>query len=141
MEAGCVLGYTSTRAEQPPLRMADGCGMAYELSVFPQAVVPNPTAFEDSPYEHLDRMRLAPVRALQHTRTFKAQPQLAQQLGVPDRHAVLLVTRIGYLESGLAVEWTHTHCRSDYCDFVAVWPNQKRFQTHDHESPNKGLKQ
>ncbi len=101
------------------LRMADDCVMAYEVSVFPQTVVPDPTAFEGSAYEHLDRMHLAPVRALQHIRAFNAQPQLAEQLGVPDRHAVLLITRIGYLESGLAVELTHSYCRSDYYDFVA----------------------
>ena len=48
-----------------------------------------------------------------------AQPRLAEQLGIPDRQAVLFITRIGYLESGQAVELTHSYCRSDYYDFVA----------------------
>jgi DNA-binding GntR family transcriptional regulator len=33
--------------------------------------------------------------------------------------AVLFITRIGYLESGQAVELTHRIARSDYYDFVA----------------------
>jgi GntR family transcriptional regulator len=48
-----------------------------------------------------------------------AHPLLAEQLGIPERQAVLLITRIGYLESGQAVELTHSYCRSDYYDFVA----------------------
>ncbi len=101
------------------LRMADDCVMAYEVSVFPQTVVPDPMAFEGSAYEHLDRLHLAPVRALQHMRALNARPQLAAQLGVPDQHAVLLITRVAYLASGQAVELTHAYCRSDYYDFVA----------------------
>lgn len=101
------------------LRMADDCVIAYEVSVFPQTVLPDPMAFEGSAYEYLDRIHLAPVRALQHMRALNARPQLAERLGVPDQQAVLLITRVGYLASGQAVELTHSHCRSDYYDFVA----------------------
>jgi hypothetical protein len=38
---------------------------------------------------------------------------------VPEGQAVLFITRVGYLESGVAVELTHSYCRSDYYDFVA----------------------
>ncbi len=117
LSLGLAPGARVARLER--LRMADDCVVAYEVSVFPQSVVPDPAAFEGSPHEHLDRMQLAPVRALQHIRAFNAQPQLAVRLGVPDRHAVLLITRIGYLGSGLAVELTHAYCRSDYYEFVA----------------------
>ena len=60
-----------------------------------------------------------PVRALQHIRAMNASATLAGQLGVPVGQAVLFITRVGYLESGVAVELTHSYCRSDHYDFVA----------------------
>ena len=48
-----------------------------------------------------------------------AGAMLAGQLGVPEGQAVLFITRIAYLESGQAVELTHSYCRSDHYDFVA----------------------
>jgi len=93
--------------------------MAYEVSVLPQNVLPQPESVEGSLYEYLTSTHQAPVRALQHIRALNAQPRLAEQLGVPVGQAVLFITRIGYLESGQAVELTHSYCRSDYYDFVA----------------------
>ncbi|WKB51563.1 GntR family transcriptional regulator [Eleftheria terrae] len=101
------------------LRLADEAVMAYEVSVIPQAVLPNPEAVENSLYEFLARSGHAPVRALQHIRALNAQAKLADLLEVPTGQAVLFITRIGYLESGQAVELTHSYCRSDYYDFVA----------------------
>ncbi len=101
------------------LRLADDVVMAYEVSILPQSVIADPMAVEGSLYEYLTRIQQAPVRALQHIRALNAQPRLAEQLGIPDRQAVLFITRIGYLESGQAVELTHSYCRSDYYDFVA----------------------
>lgn len=101
------------------LRLADDVVMAYEVSILPQSVIADPMTVEGSLYEHLTHIRQAPVRALQHIRALNAQPRLAEQLGIPDRQAVLFITRIGYLESGQAVELTHSYCRSDYYDFVA----------------------
>ena len=59
------------------------------------------------------------MRALQHIRAMNAPALLASQLGIAEGQAVLFITRIGYLESGQAVELTHSYCRSDYYDFVA----------------------
>jgi GntR family transcriptional regulator len=101
------------------LRLADEVVMAYEVSVLPQSVLPQPELVDGSLYEYLTATRQAPVRALQHIRALNAQPRLAEQLGVPVGQAVLFITRIGYLESGQAVELTHSYCRSDYYDFVA----------------------
>lgn len=101
------------------LRLADNVVMAYEMSVLPQTVIADPMLVGNSLYEYLDSVHQAPVRALQHIRAMNAQPLLAEQLGIPDRQAVLFITRIGYLESGQAVELTHSYCRSDYYDFVA----------------------
>ena len=101
------------------LRLADGVVMAYEASILPEVFLPEPEAMEGSLYEHLARLGQAPARALQHIRALNATPTLAEQLGVPPGQAVLFITRIGYLESGRAVEMTHSYCRSDYYDFVA----------------------
>ena len=60
-------------------------------------------AVDGSLYEYLQKTGNAPVRALQHIRALNAQPRLAEQLGVPDRQAVLFITRIGYLGSNQAV--------------------------------------
>ncbi|MFG6412991.1 GntR family transcriptional regulator [Roseateles sp. DC23W] len=99
------------------LRLADSVVMAYEVSVLPQSVLPDPQKVEASLYTHLgDR---APVRALQHIRALNADAKLAGLLEVPLGAAVLFITRVGYLASGQAVELTHSYCRSDYYDFVA----------------------
>jgi GntR family transcriptional regulator len=101
------------------LRLADDVVMAYEISVLPEAVLPKPEAVNGSLYEYLTSAQRSPVRALQHIRALNAPARLADQLGVPVGQAVLYITRIGYLESGQAVELTHSYCRSDYYDFVA----------------------
>jgi GntR family transcriptional regulator len=74
---------------------------------------------EYSLYAHLERSGQMPVRALQHIRAMNASAELAARLRVPEGQAVLFITRVGYLESGVAVELTHSYCRSDYYDFVA----------------------
>ena len=101
------------------LRLADDVVMAYEVSVLPEVVLPDPSAVQGSLYEYLTRGGQAPARALQHIRALNAPLRLAERLGIPDRQAVLFITRIGYLESGQVVELTHSYCRSDYYDFVA----------------------
>lgn len=117
LSLGLSSGAKVARLER--LRLADDVVMAYEISVLPQDVLPDPMAVEGSLYEYLTRFGLAPVRALQHIRALNAPSRLAERLGIPDRQAVLFITRIGYLASGQAMELTHSYCRSDYYDFVA----------------------
>jgi GntR family transcriptional regulator len=100
------------------LRLADDVVMAHELSVLPVSILPDPMQVENSLYETLQKTNQVPVRALQHIRAMNAHPRLAEQLGIPEREAVLFVTRIGYLASGQVAELTHSYCRSDYYDFV-----------------------
>jgi len=100
-------------------RLADEVVMAYELSLLPAAVLPDPQKVKASLYEHLDQYGRVPVRALQHIRAINADSRLAGLLEVPVGQAVLYITRMGYLDSGQAVELTHSYCRSDYYDFVA----------------------
>lgn len=101
------------------LRLADAVVMAYEVSVLPASLLPNPEAVSGSLYSHLAASGNAPVRALQHIRALNADPRLAGLLDVPNHTAVLFITRTGYLASGRPVELTHSYCRSDYYDFVA----------------------
>jgi GntR family transcriptional regulator len=101
------------------LRFADDVAMAYEDSVLPATVVPDPGAIGESLYQYLESVGKPPVRALQHIRAMYAPADLARQLDVPEGHAVLFITRIAYLDNGEAVELTHSYCRSDHYDFVA----------------------
>jgi GntR family transcriptional regulator len=101
------------------LRLADEVVMAYEVSVLPEQVLPEPAAVEASLYAHLEHSGKAPVRALQHLRALNADATLAQRLGVPTGQAVLHISRVGYLETGQAVELTQSYCRSDHYGFVA----------------------
>ena len=55
------------------LRLADGTVMAYEVSVLPAPVLPDPAAVDGSLYEHLSELGRAPARALQHLRAMNAQ--------------------------------------------------------------------
>lgn len=101
------------------LRLADSVIMAYEVSVLPASVLPDPEAVSASLYSHLALRGQAPVRALQHIRALNADAKLAGLMEIPVGAAVLFITRVGYLANGQAVELTHSYCRSDYYDFVA----------------------
>jgi GntR family transcriptional regulator len=101
------------------LRLADDIVMAYEVSVIPASLLPKPDDVGASLYEHLNKTGHMPVRALQHIRAMNAGDVLAKQLGVPVGQAVLYITRVGYVESGQAVELTHSYCLSEHYDFVA----------------------
>ena len=101
------------------LRLADGTVMAYELSVLPEPVLPQPALLAGSLYDHLSAIGKAPARALQHIRAMNADARQAELLGVPAGHALLFITRVGYLDSGAPVELTHSYCRSDYYGFVS----------------------
>lgn len=101
------------------LRLADDVVMAYEVSVLPQTILADPEAVGASLYQYLDSIGKAPVRALQHIRAMNATADLARQLGVSVGQALLYITRIAYLETGEAMELTHSYCHSDHYDFVA----------------------
>ena len=100
------------------LRLADNVVMAYELSVLPQSVLPEPQQVADSLYAHLERIGKGPVRALQRIRALNASPRLAEQLCIAVGQALLFITRTSYLASGQPVELTQAYCRSDYYDVV-----------------------
>ena len=101
------------------LRLADGTVMAYEISVLPEPVLPEPALVQTSLYEHLGAIGKAPARALQHIRAMNADARRAELLGVAPGHALLFITRVGYLDNGAPVELTLSYCRSDYYGFVS----------------------
>ena len=114
---GLSMGARVARLER--LRLADDVVMAYEVSVLPEHVLPDPRKVDASLCAHLATIGRAPVRALQHLRAMNADVRLARLLEMPPGRAVLYITRIGYLESGQSVELTHSYCHCDYYDFVA----------------------
>jgi len=117
LSLGLSTGSRVVRLER--LRLADDVVMAYEVSVLPEQILPDPTQVDASLYAYPTVRGKAPVRALQHIRAMNAEAPLAKLLEVPTGLALLFITRVGYLESGQPVELTHSYCRSDYYGFVA----------------------
>ena len=101
------------------LRTADDVVMAIETSTIPVQYMPNPHSVTDSLYGYLEANGTVPMRALQHIRAVNANEEQARLANIPAGAAMLHITRISYLESGAAVELTHSWCRSDYYEFVA----------------------
>ncbi len=101
------------------LRTADNVVMAIESSTIPAQYLPDPKVINDSLYGYLDAHGLLPTRALQHIRAVNATAEQARLANIKQGAAMLYITRVGYLDSGAAIELTHSYCRSDYYDFVA----------------------
>ena len=101
------------------LRTADDVVMAIETSAIPAQYLPNPSAVTDSLYGYLENCGTVPVRALQHIRAINATAEQARLAGIKQGVAMLHITRVGYLENGVAIELTHSYCRSDFYEFVA----------------------
>ncbi|MBD9630559.1 MULTISPECIES: GntR family transcriptional regulator [Pseudomonadaceae] len=101
------------------LRKADGVVMAIEQSSLPARLLGDPATVGDSLYAHLDAIGRPVVRALQHVQAVNASAEEAALVGIRPGTAMLLMTRIGYLEDNTAIELTDTYCRNDYYDFVA----------------------
>jgi GntR family transcriptional regulator len=101
------------------LRTADDVVMAIETSTIPALHMPDPYGVTDSLYGYLESRGAIPMRAQQHIRAVNASAEQARLAGLAPGAAMLHITRVSYLESGVAVELTHSDCRSDYYEFVA----------------------
>lgn len=101
------------------LRTADDVVMAIETTTIPSQYMPDPMGVTDSLYGYLEAAGAVPMRALQHIRAVNANAEQARLAGLAPGAAMLHITRVSYLESGAAVELTHSWCRSDYYEFVA----------------------
>lgn len=113
---GLPLGAAVSRLKR--LRMADDVVMAIENTTIPTRYLPRPTAVGETLYGYFDAHHILPVRALQHIRAVNATAEQAALLNVKEGEAMLHITRVSYLESGDAIELTHSYCRSNYYDFV-----------------------
>lgn len=100
-------------------RTADDVVMGIERTALPHDLAPDPDAVGGSLYEYLRKSGLAVVRATQHIAAASVTEELASLVDLPPGTAVLHLTRIGYLDSGVAVELTHSWFRSDYFTLVA----------------------
>lgn len=101
------------------LRTADNVVMAIENSTIPAVYLPNPKLIGDTLYGYLEANNALPMRALQHIRAVNASVEQAALANIKPGTAMMHITRVGYLESGMPIELTHSFCRSDYYDFVA----------------------
>lgn len=102
------------------LRTADNRVLAIECSSIPMQYLPDPGAVGDSLYGFFADRNLLPMRARQHIRAINANAEQARLTGIDPGAAMLHIKRIGYLESGIAIELTHSYFRSDSYDFVAL---------------------
>lgn len=114
---GLAPGTPVARLER--LRLADGRPLAYERSVLPTTVLPQPAAVGDSLYQTLARHGHAAARAQQRIRACNAPEAMALLLEIAPQAAVLWITRTAFDAAGRALEFTQTFCRSDAYDFVS----------------------
>jgi len=101
------------------LRRADDRPMAVELATVPRCFLDDPNRVQDSLYATLAKSGFHPGRALQHIRAEVLAAQMAELLEVPPGSAALYIERQSFLASGVPVEFTRSHYRSDSYDFVA----------------------
>ncbi len=102
------------------LRTADNVVLAIESSAIPIQYMPDPNAVSDTLYGFLAGHSLQPTRARQYICAVNADAEHARLTNIDPGAAMLHIKRIGYLESGAAIELTHSYFRSDRYDFVAV---------------------
>ncbi|WP_432719423.1 GntR family transcriptional regulator [Jeongeupia wiesaeckerbachi] len=100
------------------VRTASEVIMAIEETALPYHLVPEPAEIGDSLYEFMRSRHLSVVRAIQNIGAINATEALATLANVPVGSAMLHLTRVGFLENGMAIELTHSYFRSDYYDLV-----------------------
>ena len=100
------------------LRLADGLPVALEHTAIPLNLLPRPQELEGSLYAWLEQQGHAPHTAQQRLRALTADAGQARLLQIPAGSALLWVTRCSRDVSGLALELTHTWCRSDCYDYA-----------------------
>lgn len=101
------------------LRLADSAPVAVEYNVLPRHLIPDPQVVGESLYKYLRAKHLMPTRALQQLRANIVSSGERDLLHCGDDTPVLYITRIGYLESGVPIEYTHSYYRGDRYDFIA----------------------
>lgn len=101
------------------IRYADDAPMALEQASVLASCLPSLAAVQNSLYEALEAAGHRPVRALQRLRAVLLSAEQASLLHAREGDPGLLVTRVGYLTDGRAVEFSQSWYRGDTYDFVA----------------------
>ena len=101
------------------LRLSGDSALAVERTTVPQAILPRADLVKDSLYEALNRLGVAPVRALQRLRAVALDAASADHLGLQPGAPALQIERRAFLADGRAVEFTRSIYRADAYDFVA----------------------
>jgi GntR family transcriptional regulator len=112
------LAPTDRVARLQRLRLANGLPVALEHTVLPLSLLPRPQELQGSLYAWLEQEGHAPHTAQQRLRALNADAEQARLLQLPAGAALLWVTRCSRDASGLALELTHTWCRSDCYDYA-----------------------
>lgn len=99
------------------VRLANDQPLAYERSVLPCTVLPEPSAVGESLYQYLARQGHFPAQARQSIRACNATASMARHLGIAPRTAVLWIERTSFDDQDRAIEFTQSYCRSDAYDF------------------------
>ena len=101
------------------IRLADESPMSIEYATVLASCLPSIDSVESSLYAALHKTGNRPVRALQRLSALLLNEEQAELLGASPKDAGLLVERVGYNESGTAIEYSQSYYRGDTYDFVA----------------------
>ena len=101
------------------IRLADDSPMSIEYATVLASCLPALDSVDHSLYAALHETGNRPVRALQRLSALLLNEEQAELLGASAGDAGLLVERVGYNESGTAIEFTQSYYRGDTYDFVA----------------------
>ncbi|MCV6545831.1 MAG: GntR family transcriptional regulator [Cohaesibacter sp.] len=116
-----ALGIDSTMAVSRlyRLRLADNKPMCIEHAVLPIHHLDDPMAVETSLYDHLERQKRRPVRAIQKLSARLLDISHAHLLGVPTGSPCLYIERCSFLPNDEPVEFVRSYYRGDSYEFVA----------------------
>ena len=101
------------------VRLADDAPMAIEYATVLASCLASLDAVDKSLYVALRDTGNQPVRALQRLSAILLNEEQAALLGATAGDAGLLVERVGFNDSGTAIEFTQSYYRGDTYDFVA----------------------
>lgn len=101
------------------IRLADDAPMSIEYTTILANCLPSLEAVEHSLYAALLKTGNRPVRALQRLSALLLNRDQAELLGASAGDAGLLVERVGFNKSGVAIEFSQSYYRGDTYDFVA----------------------
>jgi len=101
------------------VRLADDAPMAIEYATVLASCLASLDAVDKSLYVALRDTGNQPARALQRLSALLLNEEQAALLGATAGDAGLLVERVGFNESGTAIEFTQSYYRGDTYDFVA----------------------